>query len=163
MVPKKRPGFKDRCTSAGGFEDEDVLLTGLALSDFQRAVRAVYGPAVGDRVMRSEERERELEQVVDHERRWIRLLGEEEFGSIELLHAVGEQGVGVGVPTSGNPQRDRVEPGGKHFARRRDKGLLLVQGRAIQPANGERIGDGKKAGDGASEVTGQGQNAWSGG
>ena len=51
---------------AGGFKDQNSPPRGAALLDFQLALGAIHGFAVGNRVMQGENGLRYMEQVFDH-------------------------------------------------------------------------------------------------
>lgn len=68
--------------------------------------------------MRSQNVLRDLEQVIDHQRSGIGLLGQVDLGRFELRHALGVEGVGFGIEMRRDPQRERVETRVEHFAGR---------------------------------------------
>src|ERR1700687_5055181 len=117
--------FSGAC-AAIGFEDKNSVSPGGAFLDFQLAVRTVGGFAVDDRVVGGKQGLSDVEQVFNHARGGIGLLGEANFRRGKLSHAVGLEGAGLRVPTNADPQGERVKSGGKHFARGNDKAFGSV-------------------------------------
>src|ERR1700692_4110303 len=103
-------------SGAGGFKDQNSSPWGAALLDFQLALRAVHGFAVGNRVMQGENGLRDMEEVIDHQRVGIGLFGQANLRRAKLSHAFGVESAGLAVPTDGDPQRERVEARAKHLA-----------------------------------------------
>src|ERR1700680_2212311 len=76
-------------SGAGGFKDQSSPPWHAALLDFQLALGAVHGLAVGNRVMHGENRLRQMEQVTDHQRVGIGRFGQANLGRARLSHAFG--------------------------------------------------------------------------
>src|SRR6266436_8143621 len=88
----------DGSSGAGGFKDQNSPPWGAALLDFQLALGAVHGFAIGDRVMQGENGLRDMEQVLDHQRVGIGLFGQANLGRAKLSHAFGMESAGSDVP-----------------------------------------------------------------
>src|SRR3981081_571065 len=74
---------------ADGFQNQNSPTWDATLLDFQLALRAVHGLAIRNRLMGGKHGLRDVEQIIDHERRGIGLLGEANLGCAKLCHAFG--------------------------------------------------------------------------
>src|SRR5208337_317886 len=117
------------------------------LLDSQPAMGAVDDIAAGDLVVRGENGLRHMKHIAEHERGGFLLLGEANLRCAKLRHASGLDSAGLRIPLEPDPQRDRVKTGGKRFASALDESLRRVQSGAVEPADGQRIGDREQSGN----------------
>src|SRR3979490_2064934 len=96
----------DGSFGTGGLENQNSPPWGAALLDFQLALGALHGFAIGDRAMQGENGLRDMEQVLDHQRVGIELFGQANLGRAKLSHAFGVESAGLAVPTAGAPSHN---------------------------------------------------------